>query len=86
MVLADYTFSQIRPRLPALTLAYLLLVISASISHDLFKSIITPGINEKQELTLARVSAGFAASKRVTSESIRVCRPVAARIRIHERT
>jgi len=42
------------------TAAGLLLVISASISHDLFKSIFTPHISERQELTLARVSAGFA--------------------------
>ncbi|NRA97764.1 MAG: cation acetate symporter [Planctomycetes bacterium] len=42
------------------TAAGLLLVISASISHDLFKSIFTPRISEGQELTLARVAAGFA--------------------------
>jgi cation/acetate symporter len=42
------------------TAAGLLLVISASISHDLFKSIFTPQISEGQELTLARISAGFA--------------------------
>jgi cation/acetate symporter len=42
------------------TAAGLLLVISASISHDLFKSIITPRITDAQELRLARVSAGFA--------------------------
>ena len=42
------------------TAAGLLLVISASISHDLFKSIFTPQITEGQELTLARVSAGLA--------------------------
>ncbi|MFP8879687.1 MAG: sodium:solute symporter family protein [Myxococcota bacterium] len=42
------------------TAAGLLLVISASISHDLFKSIVTPRISEGQELTLARVAAGFA--------------------------
>ena len=42
------------------TAAGLLLVISSSISHDLFKSIFTPEITDKQELTLARVSAGFA--------------------------
>ncbi len=42
------------------TAAGLLLVISASISHDLFKSIFTPGMSEKRELTLARVSAALA--------------------------
>ncbi len=42
------------------TAAGLLLVISASISHDLFKSIFTPRITDGQELTLARVSAGLA--------------------------
>lgn len=42
------------------TAAGLLLVISASVSHDLFKSIFTPQMSEGQELTLARVSAGAA--------------------------
>ncbi|MBW2282745.1 MAG: cation acetate symporter [Deltaproteobacteria bacterium] len=42
------------------TAAGLLLVISASVSHDLFKSIFTPDMSEGQELTLARVSAGAA--------------------------
>jgi len=42
------------------TAAGLLLVISASVSHDLFKSIFTPQITDAQELTLARVAAGFA--------------------------
>jgi cation/acetate symporter len=42
------------------TAAGLLLVISASISHDLFKSIFTQEITEGRELTLARVSAGLA--------------------------
>ena len=42
------------------TAAGLLLVISASISHDLFKSIFTPQISEVQELRLARVAAGLA--------------------------
>ena len=42
------------------TAAGLLLVISASVSHDLFKSIFTPRMSEGQELTLARFSAGAA--------------------------
>ena len=42
------------------TAAGLLLVISASVSHDLFKSVFTPGISERQELLLARVAAGLA--------------------------
>ena len=42
------------------TAAGLLLVISASVSHDLFKSLFTPGMSERQELTLARVSAALA--------------------------
>jgi cation/acetate symporter len=42
------------------TAAGLLLVISASVSHDLFKSVFTPDISEARELTLARVSAAFA--------------------------
>jgi cation/acetate symporter len=42
------------------TAAGLLLVISASISHDLFKSIFTPGMSDERELTLARISAGLA--------------------------
>jgi len=42
------------------TAAGLLLVISASISHDLLKNIILPGISEKQELLFARISAGVA--------------------------
>ncbi|MEE8313678.1 MAG: sodium:solute symporter family protein [Myxococcota bacterium] len=42
------------------TAAGLLLVISASISHDLFKSIFTPGMSERRELILARISAGAA--------------------------
>ncbi|MFQ5513187.1 MAG: sodium:solute symporter family protein [Myxococcota bacterium] len=42
------------------TAAGLLLVISASISHDLFKSILVRDLNERGELLLARVSAGIA--------------------------
>jgi cation/acetate symporter len=39
------------------TAAGLLLVISSSISHDLIKKIINPGISEKGELMAARLSA-----------------------------
>jgi cation/acetate symporter len=39
------------------TAAGLLLVISSSISHDLFKSILRPDMSEAQELVLARVAA-----------------------------
>ncbi len=42
------------------TAAGLLLVISASISHDLLKKVLMPGITEKQELLYARVAAGVA--------------------------
>ena len=42
------------------TAAGLLLVISSSISHDLLKSIIMPGITEKQELAAGRVAAAVA--------------------------
>jgi cation/acetate symporter len=42
------------------TAAGLLLVISASISHDLCKSIFFPRMSEAQELRLARVAAGVA--------------------------
>lgn len=42
------------------TAAGLLLVISASVSHDLIKKQIMPSISEKSELVWARVSAGFA--------------------------
>ncbi len=42
------------------TAAGLLLVISASISHDLLKKVLMPGISEKQELLYARISAGVA--------------------------
>ena len=42
------------------TAAGLLLVISASISHDLIKKTINPNLTDKQELRYARISAGFA--------------------------
>ena len=42
------------------TAAGLLLVISASISHDLLKKELYPSISEGQELLAARISAGFA--------------------------
>ena len=42
------------------TAAGLLLVISTSISHDLFKKIIRPDISDKQELAAARISIGVA--------------------------
>ncbi len=42
------------------TAAGLLLVISASVSHDLIKKIIKPDVSEKGELIAARVSAFFA--------------------------
>ncbi len=42
------------------TAAGLLLVISSSISHDLLKSIIMPGISEKQELAAGRIAAAVA--------------------------
>ncbi len=42
------------------TAAGLLLVIASSISHDLIKKIINPGISEKGELLAARFSAGVA--------------------------
>ena len=42
------------------TAAGLLLVISASISHDLLKGILLPGITEKDELRASRVAAAFA--------------------------
>lgn len=42
------------------TAAGLLLVISTSVAHDLFKKALRPKISEKSELLLARVSAGFA--------------------------
>lgn len=42
------------------TAAGLLLVISSSISHDLIKRILRPGMTEQQELVAARVAAGFA--------------------------
>ena len=42
------------------TAAGLLLVISSSISHDLLKSIIMPGISEKHELAAGRIAAAVA--------------------------
>ncbi len=42
------------------TAAGLLLVISTSISHDLFKKIVLPSISDKQELMFARMSAALA--------------------------
>ncbi len=42
------------------TAAGLLLVISTSVAHDLFKKALRPNISEKKELLLARVSAGVA--------------------------
>lgn len=42
------------------TAAGLLMVISASISHDLGKRIINPDMTDRQELQLARVAAGIA--------------------------
>ncbi|MFG0316351.1 MAG: sodium:solute symporter family protein [Planctomycetota bacterium JB042] len=42
------------------TAAGLLLVISSSISHDLLKSVLAKGMDEKRELRWARVSAVFA--------------------------
>ena len=40
--------------------AGLLLVISSSISHDLFKSMLWKGMNDETELRLARIAAAFA--------------------------
>jgi len=42
------------------TAAGLLLVISTSIAHDLFKKTLKPNISEKDELKTARIAAGFA--------------------------
>lgn len=42
------------------TAAGLLLVISAAISHDLIKGVISPNISEKGELIWARIAAGLA--------------------------
>ncbi len=42
------------------TAAGLLLVISSSISHDLFKSMLWKGMNDETELRLARIAAAFA--------------------------
>lgn len=42
------------------TAAGLLLVISTSVAHDLYKKILKPDITEKQELKIARIAAGGA--------------------------
>jgi cation/acetate symporter len=42
------------------TAAGLLLVISSSISHDLLKRILRPGMTERQELAAARIAAALA--------------------------
>ncbi len=42
------------------TAAGLLLVIAASLSHDLIKNVIAPGTSEKAELLYARIGAGLA--------------------------
>ena len=42
------------------TAAGLLLVISAAISHDIAKGVLTPRISEKRELLVGRISAGVA--------------------------
>ena len=42
------------------TAAGLLLVISSSIAHDLFKKVLKPDISDKGELLAARIAAGFA--------------------------
>jgi cation/acetate symporter len=42
------------------TAAGLLLVVSTAISHDLLKTMIAPGISEKQELIAARIAAAIA--------------------------
>ena len=42
------------------TAAGLLLVISASVSHDFFKSIVWPDMSPSDELRMARIAAGFA--------------------------
>jgi cation/acetate symporter len=42
------------------TAAGLLLVIASSVSHDVFKSMIRPGMSERSELWLARLAAGLA--------------------------
>jgi len=44
------------------TAAGLLLVMSTSISHDLLKKCLMPGISERQELMFARIAAAFAVS------------------------
>ena len=42
------------------TAAGLLLVISTSIAHDLFKKVLLPDLSDKAELKIARISAAFA--------------------------
>ena len=42
------------------TAAGLLLVISAAVSHDIAKSVVAPGITERTELTIGRLSAAVA--------------------------
>ena len=42
------------------TAAGLLLVISAAISHDLLKGMLMPGVSEKRELLVGRISAALA--------------------------
>jgi len=42
------------------TAAGLLLVISTSIAHDLFKKVLSPDLSDKAELKIARISAAFA--------------------------
>ena len=42
------------------TAAGLLLVISAAVSHDILKGVVTPNISEKRELLAGRISAGVA--------------------------
>ncbi len=71
MVLANPQIAKLPPWVVALvaagglaaalsTAAGLLLVISAAISHDLMKGVLTPRMTEKQELMWARAAAGVA--------------------------
>ncbi|MFT4587313.1 MAG: cation/acetate symporter [Limisphaerales bacterium] len=71
MVLANPQIAKLQPWVVALvaagglaaalsTAAGLLLVISSSISHDLFKRILKPEMTEKQELQYARIAAAVA--------------------------
>ena len=57
MVLANPEIAELPNWVIALVAAGLLLVISASVSHDLIKKIINPKISEKNELIAARFSA-----------------------------